>query len=364
MACRSCIEKHYRHRTILSYLLLPATGLFSLILILRRWAYGKLLSQYRAPVFIISVGNMIVGGSGKTPFTIFLAEQLQNKGIKVAVSHRGYKSELEKQVTLISDREKLLPAADKAGDEAWLIASRLHSIPVAAGRDRKAAIQMLCRTYPDLDCIILDDSFQHLKVRHDYDIIIVSEWLRFGNGFVLPSGILREPLDAIKKADLIVLNRITETGTPDKKLIEQFQAWRKETITGGYRADRLYDFCAREVDPGRVKQDAMLMVAGVGNPSGFEVSCRFLGLKIIGGMPFPDHYDYSNETSRQNILKLREKTGAKWIVTTEKDYAKLRKYEEFAGCLLVLGISFEPAEHTDHISDLIISKLHSRNQKS
>lgn len=300
---------------------------------------------------------MIVGGSGKTPFTIYLAEQLSKQGIKTAVSHRGYKSELEQGASLISDREKLLPEAEKAGDEAWLIASRLPFIPVAAGRERKAAIELLHKTYPDLNCIILDDSFQHLKVKHDFDIIIVSEWLRFGNGFVLPSGILREPLQAIRNADLIVLNRITETGTPDMALTAQFQAWEKKFMAGGYKADRLYDFAGKAIDPTLVKTDKMLMVAGVGNPSGFEASCKSLGLKIVGGMPFPDHYNYRDESARQSILQLRQKSGAKWIITTEKDFAKLRKYEEFADCLLVLGISFVAEDQSEHAVSMILEKL-------
>lgn len=307
---------------------------------------------------------MIVGGSGKTPFTIYLAEQLSKQGIKTAVSHRGYKSELEQGASLISDREKLLPEAEKAGDEAWLIASRLPSIPVTAGRDRKAAIELLYKTFPDLDCIILDDSFQHLKVKHDFDIIIVSEWLRFGNGFVLPSGILREPLQAIKNADLIILNRITETGTPDMALTAKFQAWEKEFMAGGYKADRLYDFTGKAIDPTLVKTDKMLMVAGVGNPAGFEASCKSLGLKIVGGMPFPDHFDYKDESARQSILKLREKTGAQWIISTEKDYAKLRKYQEFADCLLVLGISFEPENQSGQTVSLIVNKLKEQRQNS
>jgi len=197
MACRSCIEKHFTHRSIINYLLYPFSLIFSLILILRRSLYKHILPRYKAPVFIISIGNMIVGGSGKTPFTIYLADLLNRNGIRTAVSHRGYKSKLENTVTIVSNWNELLPVSDDAGDEAWLIAKRLTGIPVVVGKNRKQAISLLCNTFPGLDCIILDDSFQHLKVIHNLDVIIISEWLKFGNGFVLPAGMLREPMSAI-----------------------------------------------------------------------------------------------------------------------------------------------------------------------
>ncbi len=364
MACRSCIEKHFRHRTLLSYLLLPVALLFSLALVIRRLLYQTLIPQYRAPVFVISVGNMIAGGSGKTPFTIYLAEELHKNGFRVAVSHRGYQSELENSVTLISSREEVLPAADRAGDEAWLIARRLPGIPVMAGKKRRRAIQLLCQKYPDLDCVILDDSFQHLKVRHDLDIIIVSEWLRFGNGFVLPAGILREPLSALRQADLIVLNRITERGAIEPALERRLRRYDNDFSRGRYRVDGFYDFHGKPVALPSIKGNKVIALAAVGNPSGFADSVREAGLVIQGGISFRDHYGYADTSARQDTLGLLQNKGARWIVTTEKDYAKLRNYQEYADCLLVLKISFEPEAGTETPSQRVISRLPEREKNA
>lgn len=302
--------------------------------------YKSILAQYRAPVYVISIGNMIVGGSGKTPFTIYLAELLSNQGLQIGVSHRGYKSKLENKVTVISDQHGLLPIADEAGDEAWLIAKRLVGIPVVVGKDRTKAIQLLCKTFPDLDVVILDDSFQHLKVKHDLDFVIINEWLRFGNGFVLPSGILREPMTALNNADILIINRINETGEIDKKLCHQLKPYTQPLFQGRYETIQVYDFIGNEIAVDKIVGDRVLMISGVGNPNGFDASVRALKLNIIGGILFQDHYEYADKAQRERILKSLHEKEAKWIITTEKDYAKLRHYPEFADFLLILKISF------------------------
>lgn len=342
MSGRSCIEKYYLRRSLISYLLYPLSLLFSALLIFRRYLYKTILTQYTAPVFVISIGNIILGGSGKTPFTIYLAELLSRQGLKAGVSHRGYKSKLENEVALISDRSDLFTIADDAGDEAWLIAKRLPGIPVVVGKNRSQAIQLLCKTYPDLDLVILDDSFQHLKVKHDLDIVIVSETLGFGNGLVLPAGYLREPLSALQNSDLLILNRQNKENELNAKLSKQIAQTGKPLLTGSYQPDKFYNFYGQTMQVDDIISDKVIMTSGIGNPDGFNDFIRACGLELTGGIMFKDHYDFQNKASRENILKLMHQRKAKWVAVTEKDYAKLRFYPEFADCLLVFPINFSP----------------------
>ncbi len=281
-----------------------------------------------------------MGGSGKTPFTIYLADLLNRNGIRTAVSHRGYKSKLENTVTIVSNWNELLPVSDDAGDEAWLIAKRLTGIPVVVGKNRKQAISLLCNTFPGLDCIILDDSFQHLKVIHNLDVIIISEWLKFGNGFVLPAGMLREPMSAISDSDILILNRIGGDGIINPDLSQQLYSTGKEMFSGRYISTGVYDFYGKEINIDEISGDTALLLAGVGNPSGFDLSVKALNIHNLGGIILNDHFDYSDTKARKSILESDQAKTAKWIITTEKDYAKLRHYQEFSEKLLVLRINF------------------------
>jgi len=285
---------------------------------------------------------MIVGGSGKTPFTIYLAELLSNHGLKVGISHRGYKSKQENMVSIISDNQGLLPIADDAGDEAWLIAKRLPGIPVVVGKDRTKALQMLCKAFPDLDIVILDDSFQHLKVKHDLDIIIVNEILGFGNGFVLPAGYLREPISALQNSDILILNRQSKANELNDKLSRQIDKIGKPMLSGSYKLNQLYNFDGQTVSLEAIIRDKVIMTSGIGNPDGFKDIIRACGLELTGGIIYKDHYDYKDKASREDILRMMKQRKAKWVAVTEKDYAKLRFYPEFADCLLVFPISFSP----------------------
>lgn len=326
----------------------------------RRYLYKTCLTPYKAPVCIISIGNMIAGGSGKTPFTIYLAELLKEKGLRVAVSHRGYKSNLEKKTTLISDRDGLLDVAEEAGDEAWLLAKRLTGIPVIAGKNRRQAIRILCQKFPDLDCIILDDSFQHLQVAHDLDFIIVNERLGFGNGFIMPAGYLREPLRAIKNADAVILNKKTELSEPDSQIIGQINQSACKVMPGFYKLEQIYDFDGNSIAADRIVCDKVIIAAAIGNPEGFKDLIRNNGLNLTGGITYRDHYDYSDKSARTEILSYCAQRQAKWIATTEKDFAKLRKYPEFGDNLLVFQISFQPLFEIDELTNLVQERLHNK----
>ncbi|NQV19162.1 MAG: tetraacyldisaccharide 4'-kinase [Armatimonadetes bacterium] len=330
------IENHLYKRSLLSYLLWPISFKYSLFLKLRR-----LLTKqgYRSKCKIISVGNIVSGGSGKTPFTIFLTRYLQEKGFKVAVSHRGYKGKFEEKNVLISDRNKIFDCAKVSGDEAYLLASKLTGIPIIVGRNRKASIKILEEKYPELDYIILDDSFQHLKVFHDLDFVVFNEIGGIGNGFVLPAGILRESISALKFTDYIVFNG--EGEVPEKLL-----KFGKPILKGNYKIKRFYDINENEISFETLKKSKIALLSAIGMPKSFENTIRKSGLEFEEHFRFPDHYDFKDKTILQNIEKELEKVKIVFLLTTEKDFAKLQ-FIEHSLPLVIVEVEFKLANIED-----------------
>ncbi len=352
--------RYLRRRGILNYIMLPATGMFSLITRIRRFLYQKLFHTYESRLCVVSVGNIVVGGSGKTPMTIFIAHKLKEMGYKSAVSHRGYKSELENGATLISDREKLLPIASLAGDEAKLLAERLPGIPVVAGKNRRQAIRLLERTFPDLDCVILDDSFQHLKVRHDLDIIVVNHKLGFGNGFVLPAGMLREPLSALASADIIALNLQAGDEKPGSSLVKRLDEFHKPLLTGTYQVSRICNTQGEIMDNSKVRDAKIAALAAIANPDGFLDTLQQIGITPIIAFVYPDHYAFADRKVRTELKARFEQLNLDWLITTEKDYAKLCQYPELSKLLLILSIDFVPLTGLDELHKLLAQTIKSK----
>jgi len=331
------IEKNLYRRSLLSYILWPISLIYDLIQRIRRFLYSRKASWYNpSPAKIVSVGNIVSGGSGKTPVTIFLAQHLRKKGYKLAVSHRGYRGDFEYDNKLVSDRKKIFSSAINAGDEVYLLARRLKGIPIIAGRNRSRSIEILSREYHDLDYIILDDSFQHLKVKHDLELIVFNSSGGIGNGFLLPAGILRESLQSLKYADLIIWNGC-------QVIPDYFAGYKEKVITGQYKISSFTDRHGEAITPEKIKISRLALISAIGQPLSLENTLIKHGFKFKKHYKFNDHHDYTTDDLMM-VAKGIKKNHYDYIITTEKDYSKLERLDLGGIPILILRIDFLPVD--------------------
>jgi tetraacyldisaccharide 4'-kinase len=280
--------------------LLPMSWLFGLLVALRRALYRiGLLRVIKLRVPVIVVGNIAIGGTGKTPLAIALAGLLKEQGYRPGIVSRGYGGEanaLPRAVTSDSD-------ASEVGDEPLLLA-RKTSCPVWVGRDRVAAGEALLATHPEVDVIISDDGLQHYRMARDVEIVVVDAARWFGNGQLLPAGPLREPAWRLKTVDAVVINGWLP-GAPLK---------RRE-FTMQLQGDLLYNLRNPELKarPEIFAGQTVHAIAGIGNPARFFEQMKRLGM-TIRPHPFPDHHAFT--------LQDVDFPESDAIVMTEKDAVK------------------------------------------
>ncbi|MFC1718216.1 tetraacyldisaccharide 4'-kinase [Candidatus Poribacteria bacterium] len=307
---------------------------------LRVWLYSKdLLRTRHLPCKVISVGNIIAGGSGKTPTVIAIARMLRERPkLSVAVLSRGYRSKTRCS-TVVSDGEEILLEPVEAGDEPYLLGHSLPGIPVLIGKDRFQTGLMAVRRW-GCQVAILDDGFQHLRLARDIDIVIVDATRPFGLDHVLPRGYLREPLSALNRADLILLTRVDQCENLDSvrdrltqiaPSIPIFESIYKPRSLRSLDADQ-------EMGLDTVKGKNILAVCGIANPLSFAETVRSLGAAKVELLPFPDHHEYPS-SSMEMIGRRATEVGADIIVTTEKDATKLRHVADYL--LLSLAVDLE-----------------------
>src|SRR2546422_4631912 len=196
--------------------LIPLSRLYGLAMRARASLYARgLLKQQSLPCRVISVGNLTIGGTGKTPVVIALATALRDRGRKVGVISRGYKRRSRTSILEISDGRTLRGHPGDSGDEPFLIAQSCPGVPVAVGADRPRVGRYLVDRF-DLDTLVLDDGFQHLALRRDMDILVLDAGAPFGNGYLLPRGRLREPLSAMERASAVLVTRASQAQRLDE----------------------------------------------------------------------------------------------------------------------------------------------------
>jgi len=277
---------------------------------------------------VISIGNIAVGGAGKTPFVIALGEFLRQRGVAFDVLSRGYKR-TTRGVALVDPQG----SPSEFGDEPLLIARRL-AVPVIVGEDRYAAgVFAEQRFGPQLH--LLDDGFQHRRLARDYDIVLVNA--TDAQDALLPAGRLREPLSSLRRADAVVLtNEATTNGLP----ITGQQVWR---VSRGILAPKIDEPC--------------FAFCGIARPENFFGELAAAGVKVVGRLQFRDHYPYyRHDETIHRLMEARQKTGAAAFVTTDKDAVNLGSYYSAMTPIHVVSVRME-IENAEAAADAIAARI-------
>jgi len=314
--------------------LVPAALLFGAIVGTRRKLYAMgILRTERVPVPVIVVGNISVGGTGKTPLVIWLARLLSQHRFHPGIITRGYGGNSAVQA-VAADAD---PA--RAGDEPVLLAQR-SGCPVWTGRRRVHAARALLAAHPDCDVLISDDGLQHYALQRDLEIAVVDGERRFGNGFMLPAGPLREGVRRLESVDAVVIN--------GGSLIAKVRARQYAMQLAGQRLVNVLD-ARRSADPETFAGQTVDAVAGIGNPARFFAHLRKLGL-AIRPQPFPDHFAFTPDDLAF--------AGEGPVVMTEKDAVKCRAFARSNHWYLPVEAQVD-AQLGHHIIDAL-KNLHGR----
>ena len=304
----------------------------------------------RLPCRVISIGNLTVGGTGKTPATIAVAEEALRRGYFPIVLTRGYRGKAHGPCFITKGEGPLL-AVEEAGDEAYLMASITRGVPVVKSTSRYDggvfAINNLREMVPDFmsrAIFILDDGFQHIQLFRDWDLVLIDSEAPFGNDKLLPVGRLREPVESLGRADVIV---ITKGGTlpGDKGLvIEQIIKTIRENNTkaplfiAGHLPVSCFTKHGKEMPVSQISGKRVFGFCGIGSPDSFRKTLQNAGGVVVGLRHFADHHRYT----KPNVVAIRNEAirlGSEWIVTTEKDIIKLRDID-LPENILIIRIKF------------------------
>lgn len=306
---------------VLLYLLLPLSLLYYVAIKMKDLLYlSGILRRKELPCKVISVGNITLGGTGKTPLVILIAGLLRRK--KPAILTRGYGRKNKRRILYASDN----PDPKKIGDESFLMSTELKDVPVIVASDRHYAGLQAIKKY-GAEAVILDDGFQRrFSLKRDLDIVLIDCLKPFGTGMLFPAGTLREPLSALMYADIIVLSK-SDAGDPVKVREEVKKhnpnALIVESVFSPVALHELHN-PRTELDFKSIKNKKIMALSAVGNPDYFErIIFRYKPMALLP-MRFMDHHDYS----REDMWALNHMApGYDFIITTEKDAVKLRREE-------------------------------------
>ena len=298
---------------------------YALAVHLRHTLYRLRVARQRSlELKVISVGNITLGGTGKTPAVIQIAGLLQRNRKRPAVISRGYGRKDSSGIVVVSDGEKVLVDAETGGDEPVLIGSVLPQVPIVVGSDKYQAAAFAKQKF-DIDTVVLDDGFQHLRLKRDLDIVLVDAADPFGNGRLFPAGILREPLTALKRAQAVLItgeDRAADLGRL-KGIIGRFTEAR--IFTSRQEPADMIDIITGDVRPlSALRGTTVLAFSGIARPESFAALLRALGADIRAMIAYPDHYAYI-ESDLAALFQKAADEDIGMMITTEKDAVRLKQ---------------------------------------
>jgi tetraacyldisaccharide 4'-kinase len=330
---------------LLSYLLLPVSGLYYIVVKIRNALYDVgFLPQRKLQGTVISVGNLTLGGSGKTPLVEYIARLMQNQGLKVALLSRGYARKKRIPLVIVSDGKNISVGVEIAGDEPLQLARNLSGAAIVVDKNRYQAGLKAQEKY-GVDLFILDDGYQHRKLARDVNILLVDGKNLFNTGLLFPAGKLREPVSSIKRADAVVLSEpLSES---NEKII------KKKIVR--YKADLPLFHCYRypigfytvkgdkPLQDGFFRSRNIFSLAAIAQPAAFEEDLRNMGFNLAKTHRFSDHHYYTRDEI-ETIAKSAKKTDIEAIITTQKDAVRLAHLKEVNPPLIYLKIEMRVRE--------------------
>ena len=337
--------------------------IFAAIVALRYFLYRVgLKRRHPLGIQVISIGNVTAGGTGKTPVTEIFARTLAAEGRKVAILSRGYRrkeapwwqrlfTDVISPPLVVSDGKHVLLDSATGGDEPYMLASNLPGVAVVVDRDRVKAGRYAIKRL-GCDTIILDDGFQYQKLKHSIEVVLVDSTNPFGNGNMLPRGILREPVRHLKRAAIIFL---TKCRGDVSAVVQEIRKYNKtaEIVECTHAPKSLKDVWSREEFPLTwLEGKTTCTLSGIASPKGFENSLRHLGAKVVWCERYADHHSYDSS----EILYALNRTadmGADALVTTEKDAVRFPRFETSPVRCLYLRIAIEILRGRESFQDII-----------
>jgi tetraacyldisaccharide 4'-kinase len=345
---RSSISPTTLPLTLLSYL-------YGLGIRLRLKAYqGK--KGRSLPGFVVSIGNLTAGGTGKTPAACMLAQWALEEGYRVAVLSRGYGGTYKGKVLEVSDGKRVKVGFSEAGDEPYLMARKLKGVPVIVSPKRHLAGQFAHEKF-GTNFFILDDGFQHLALSRSLDLVLLDASNPFGNGYLLPRGPLREPVNQLKRADAFIVTRSGRQGSSDELTDQLKNRYPGKPI---FRSDHLPE---KIVIPSRglvnnvdlINGKDIMGFAGIARPDAFMETLTELGGELVFFKVFRDHHPYQSREI-QELMTEKRRLNADLVLTTEKDWVRMESFIPQYPDLAYLTIRFSLLDEEDKFFRMVHEK--------
>ena len=349
-------------RVLLAFLK-AVSCIFGAVVAIRYFLYNAgIMRRYPLGIQVISIGNVTAGGTGKTPVTEIFARTLAAEGRKVAILSRGYRRKeapwwqrvFMQVVTpplVVSDGKHVLLDSAVGGDEPYMLASNLPGVAVVVDRNRVKAGRYAIKRL-GCDTLILDDGFQYQKLKHSVEVVLVDSTNPFGNGHMLPRGVLREPARNLKRADIIFLTKCRGDVSAVKAEIRRYND-TAEIVECNHTPKSLKDVWSREEYPlSWLEGKTVCTLSGIASPKGFENSLRRLGAKVVWCERYADHHRYDSS----EILYALNRTadmGSDALVTTEKDAVRFPRFETVPVRCLYLRIAIEILSGRENFNQII-----------
>jgi len=326
--------------------LTPFLALFSIIygagvkIRLSGYKHGCFKKKF-LPGFVVSIGNLTVGGTGKTPSVMMLARWALKEGYRVAVLSRGYKGRYRDTFLEVSDGKDIKADPQDSGDEAYLLARKLTGIPIVISKDRYSA-GCFAQGKFGTNFFILDDGFQHLALNRDLDIVLIDAESAFGNGQLLPWGPLRETIDQLARADITVLTRFSTQDAAQSTLHLLNEKFPEIPVSyADHEPEKVvFPQLDESHEPVFLEGKRVLAFAGLARPEVFRETLIRLGADLVYFKGFRDHYQFKPNEIR-NLIHMRERLGAQYLLTSEKDWVRIAAFAHKCPELGYLSIQFK-----------------------